>query len=77
MNALYTLPGFLGENDDPKRRDALLAEFQMGLDVCKAIGSHPFIIVPPLQRDSNWRPLCGTREETFENCVRILKQLGR
>ena len=44
--------------------------------MCKAIGSHYFIIVPPLQRDPNGGPFVGTREETFENCVRILKQLG-
>ena len=76
MNALYLYPELFGDHDDPGRRDALLAEFQPGVDVCKAIGSHYFIIVPPLQRDPNGGPFVGAREETFENCVRILKKLG-
>ncbi len=76
MNALYLYPEFLGERDDPERREALLAEFRMGLEVSKAIGGHHFIIVPPLQRDPAGGPFVGTREETYENCVRILGKLG-
>lgn len=76
LNALYVYPEFLGEQDDQARREALLAEFNQGLEAAKAIGSHYFIIVPPLQRDPAGGPFVGTREETFKNCVRILKELG-
>lgn len=76
LNALYLYPEFLGEQDDENRREALLAEFVQGLEAAKAIGSHYFIIVPPLQRDPKGGPFIGTREDTFKNCVRILKELG-
>lgn len=76
LNALYVYPEFLGEADDPARREALMAEFKQGLEVSRAIGNHYFIIVPPLQRDPKGGPFIGTREDTFNNCVRILNQLG-
>lgn len=76
LNALYVYPEFLGAEDDEARGEALLAEFQQGLEAAGAIGSHYFIIVPPLQRDPEGGPFAGTREDTFKNCVRILKKLG-
>lgn len=76
FNALYLYPEFLSERDDAEKQAALLAEFRLGREVGKAIGSHYFIIVPPLQRDPLGGPFVGTREETFENCVRILKKLS-
>lgn len=76
MNALYLYPGFLGENDDPVRQKELMDDFYLGLKISKCIGSHWFIIVPPLQRDPLGGPYRGAWEETFSGCVRILKKLG-
>lgn len=76
FNALYLYPEFLGDGDDGEKSRALLAEFQMGLEVSRAIGNHYFIIVPPLQRDPEGGPFVGTKEAVFEHCVRILKKLG-
>lgn len=76
FNALYLYPEFLGENDDEARQKALLEEFRLGCEVGRAIGSHYFIIVPPLQRDPAGRPYMGAWEDTFANCVRILRELS-
>lgn len=76
MNALYLYPEFLGEEDSREKQEELLKEFRLGLEVSKYIGNHYFIIVPPLQRDPNGGPFTGKWEDTFCNCVRILKKLG-
>lgn len=76
FNALYLYSEFLSEYDDSKRQAALLEEFRLGCEVGKAIGSHFFIIVPPLQRDPLGGPFTGSREDTFANCVRILTALS-
>ena len=76
FNALYLYPEFLSEHDDPARQAALLEEFCLGCQVGKAIGSHHFIIVPPLQRDPKGGPFTGSWEDTFQNCVRILSTLS-
>ncbi|MGL5433943.1 MAG: sugar phosphate isomerase/epimerase family protein [Lachnospiraceae bacterium] len=76
VNALYLYPEFLGEMDDPQRQAELLAEFKLGCEVGRAVGSGHYIIVPPLQRDPQGGPFIGNPEETRKNCVRILKQLG-
>lgn len=77
FNALYLYPEMFGKNDDEAKREALLEEFRLGYEAGRAIGSEYFIIVPPLQRDPNGGPFVGTREETFANCVRILKKLSQ
>ena len=76
FNALYLYPEFLSDRDDTAKQEALLQEFKLGCEVGKAIGSHYFIIVPPLQRDPQGGPYVGTWDDTFANCVRILKQLS-
>ena len=76
FNALYLYPEFLGEHDDSERQKALLQEFQLGCEVGKAIGSHHLIVVPPLQRDPTGGPYKGAWEDTYKNCVRILKELS-
>ena len=77
FNALYLYPEFLSEGDDEARQKELLEEFRLGCEVGRAIGSHYFIIVPPLQRDPAGGPYTGSWEDTFSNCVRILKELSR
>lgn len=77
INALYLYSEFLSENDDEEKQKNLLAEFKMGCETAKAIGSKYFIIVPPLQRDPNGGPFIGTQEDTFENCVRSLTHLSQ
>lgn len=76
FNALYLYPEFLGENDDKQKRQKLLAKFELGCKTAQAIGSHYFIVVPPLQCDPTGGPFTGTWEETYRNCVRILKKLS-
>lgn len=77
LNALYLYPDFLGEGDDDVRQEALLQKFLSGCRIGQAIGSHLFIIVPPLQSDPHGGPWSGTREEAFEDCTRILRKLGK
>lgn len=77
LNALYLYPQFLGPQDDPVRQRELLAEFELACRVGEAIGSRYMIVVPPLQRDPNGGPYIGEAEDTFRECVRILKELGR
>lgn len=77
FNALYLYPEFLGPRDDPRRQRALLEEFELACTAGEAIGSRYLIVVPPLQRDPNGGPYLGDPEDTFRNCVRILKELGR
>lgn len=76
FNALYLYPEFLSDRDDPARQKALLDEFRLGCEAGQAIGSGYFIIVPPLQRDPAGGPYVGNWEDTFADCVRILKQLA-
>lgn len=76
FNALYLYPEFLGSGDDPARREALMEEFLLGCRVGQAIGSHHFIVVPPLQRDPAGGPYPGRWEDTFRECVRILRELS-
>lgn len=76
LNALYLYPEFLGDEDDEERQKELLADFNLGCEVGKTIGSRYFIIVPPLQSNPDGGPFIGSREETFQNCVRILRKLG-
>ncbi len=76
LNALYLYPEFLSEDDDEEKQRALMNEFLIGCMVGKAIGSHYFIIVPPLQRDPKGGPYRGSWEQTFNSCVRILKSLS-
>ena len=77
IHALYLYPEFLSEGDDEARQKEVLEEFRLGCEVGRAIGSHYFIIVPPLQRDPAGGPYTGSWEDTFSNCVRILKELSR
>lgn len=77
INALYLYPELFGPKDDAAKRSTLLAEFALGCEAGKAIGSEYFIIVPPLQRDPSGGPFVGTREDTFTNCVRILEKLSQ
>ena len=76
FNALYLYPEFLSENDDEDKRSALMNQFLMGCIVGKAIGSHYFIIVPPLQRNPKGGPYIGEWKDTYRDCVRILKKLS-
>jgi 2-keto-myo-inositol isomerase len=76
LNALYLYPEFLSDRDDAEKQKVLLEEFRMGCEISKIIGNHYFIIVPPLQRDPKGGPYIGEWDETFRDCVRILKKLG-
>ena len=72
---LYLYPDFSAERDDAEKQAALLAEFRLGCEAGKAIGSHYFTLC---RRFSATRggPFVGTPEETFENCVHPEKAFG-
>lgn len=76
LNALYLYPEFLGPDDDPPRRAALLNEFLLACVAGNAIGSRHLIVVPPLQRDPAGGPYAGKWDDTFRECVRILTRLS-
>ena len=76
FNAIYIYPEFLSERDNPARQDALLDEFILACVAGKAIGSEYIIVVPPLQRDPNGGPYTGSWDETYKECVRILRTLS-
>lgn len=76
INAVYLYPEFLSESDSGERQSVLLDEFKMACEAGKAIGSHEIIVVPPLQRDPYGGPYVGSKDETRQNCVRILRKLA-
>ncbi len=76
FNAIYLYPEFLSDHDDEAKRDALLDEFLLCCIAGKAIGSHYIIIVPPLQRNPAGGPYVGSWDDTYANCVRILRELS-
>jgi len=76
FNALYTYSELFGEDDDPEKQKAVMEDFMLGCKVGKEIGSHYFIIVPPMREGSYATPFLGSWEDTFQNCVRILKKLS-
>ncbi len=76
LNAFYPYPQFLGPNDDPARRRALLDEMLLGLITAREIGAHDAIVVAPLLMEPGSGPYPGTWDETFRECVRILRRLS-
>ena len=76
FNAIYLYPEFLSDHDNEAKRDALLDEFILACVAGKAIGSEYIIVVPPLQRDPKGGPYKGSWDETFPECVRILRALS-
>ena len=76
FNALYIYPEFLSPQDEPSRQQLLMDEFRLGLEIGKTIGSHYFIVVPPLQRDPKGGPYKGNWQNTYNACVNILKKLS-
>ena len=76
FNAIYLYPEFLSDHDDAVKRDALLDEFLLACIAGKAIGSEYIIVVPPLQRNPQGGPYMGKWEETYTECVRILRTLS-
>lgn len=76
MNAFYLYPEFLGDRDDPAKSQALLDELLLGLWTAREIGSIGAIVVAPLQRDPKGGPYRGEWEETYRECVRILRALS-
>lgn len=78
LNALYVYPELFNSktSDDAQREKALIDEFIWGCEIAQQIGSHYFIVVPPLQKDPNGGPFIGSWQDSFTNCVRILNQLS-
>lgn len=77
FNALYLYPEFLREDDDPKRRAFLLGQFLYGCEIGQRIGNHHMIVVPPFLDGPNYVLFPGTEQENNENCIRMLRELGR
>lgn len=76
MNAFYLYPEFLSDRDDPARSQALLDEILLGLWAAREIGSTGMIVVAPLQRDPKGGPYRGEWDETYRECVRMLRILS-
>lgn len=76
INALYTYPELFSENDDLEKQKSVIENFLLGCMVGKEIGSNYFIIVPPMGEGLYSTSFLGRVEETFKNCVRILKKLS-
>ncbi|MCI8659191.1 MAG: sugar phosphate isomerase/epimerase [Lachnospiraceae bacterium] len=77
FNALYLYPEFLREDDDPKRRAFLLGQFLYGCEIGHKIGNHHMIVVPPFLDGPNYVAFPGTEKENNENCIRMLRELGK
>ncbi len=76
MDAFYLYPEFLGERDDPARRQALLDEILMALLVSREIGIGHAVVVTPLIRDPRGGPWPMKWEDTRRECVRMLRRLS-
>ena len=51
INALYTYRELFSKDDTAARREALMEEFLFGCKIAEQIGSHAFIVVPPMSAD--------------------------
>lgn len=76
MNALYIYENLFSKNDDFDKRKEVMDDFFLGCKVAQAIGSEYFVIVTPLNRNSNEGPYISEWNSIFQNCVRILKKLA-
>lgn len=75
LNALYIYQDLFKVPSDC-RQEQLMKDFRLGCETAQAIGSHYFVIVPPLQPDPDGGPYIGTHEEITADCVRILNELS-
>ncbi len=75
FNALYTYKELFSENDVSARRDALMDNFLLGCKTAQEIGSHEFIIVPPMSADASI-PYVDTKNNIKVDCVRIFRKLA-
>ena len=76
MNAFYLYPELLGDRDDPVKRQMFMDELLLGCLAAREIGSRHAVVVAPLQRDPKGGPYRGTWDETYRECVRILRILS-
>ena len=76
FNALYLYEGFLSPSDDTKRGTFLLSEFLLACQIGEKIGDHDMIVVPPFREGPNYIPYPKSEEETFDDCVRMLRLLA-
>lgn len=75
INALYTYRELLSKDDTAARREALMEEFLFGCKIAEQIGSHAFIVVPPMSADPRV-PYADTQENIREDCIRIMRKLA-
>lgn len=75
FNALYTYKELFSPEDDTARRGALMEDFLLGCKTAKEIGSHGYIIVPPMSANPAV-PYADTKENITTDCVRILNRLA-
>jgi len=75
INALYTYKELFSRDDAKARQDALMEEFLLGCKTAEMIGSHAFIVVPPMSADPRV-PYADTPENIREDCVRIMRKLS-
>lgn len=76
FNAIYIHPEFLTETDNKEKGQSLMDDFMLCCEVGKVIGSEYIIVVPFLRDGMPSKYYQGTWNNTFENTVRILKELG-
>lgn len=75
INALYTYRELFSKDDTAARREALMEEFLFGCKIAEQIGSHAFIVVPPMSADPRV-PYADTQENIREDCIRIMRKLA-
>lgn len=75
INALYTYKEMFSSDDTEARREALLEDFLFGCKIAQLIGSHAFIVVPPMSADPRI-PYADTVENIKNDCVRIMRKLA-
>lgn len=76
INGIYTYTEFLGEEDDPERAQALLADIKFCCEVCVAVGSKDLIMVPPIFQEAEERPYTDPWEKILRDNVRIFKKMA-
>lgn len=75
INALYTYHEMFSDDDTAARREALLEDFLFGCKIAQLIGSHAFIVVPPMSADPRI-PYADTPENIKNDCIRIMRRLA-
>ena len=76
INGTYLYAGFLHDDDDPVRRDALLKDIRFACEIGKTLGVTSMVVVPPMNSEAENLPYGDTWENIVDMMVLTLGRLA-